>query len=127
MLGWLVFIGLWWLLALWVGSEARLPSPGRVFEEIVAILQEDFWAQFWASIVRVVAGFFAAVLIGTPVGLLMGRSKYWSNFLQSPVVVAMHLVLALGKVRRSADEREFGFPTRSCAARPAFTGRTWSA
>jgi NitT/TauT family transport system permease protein len=87
-LGWLVFIGLWWLLALWVGSEARLPSPGRVFQEILAILQEDFWAQFWASIVRVVAGFLAAVLIGTPVGLLMGRSKYWSNFLQSPVVVA---------------------------------------
>ncbi len=33
-LGWLVFIGLWWLAALWVDSEARLPSPGRVFQEI---------------------------------------------------------------------------------------------
>jgi NitT/TauT family transport system permease protein len=87
-LGWLVFIGLWWLLALWVGSEARLPSPGRVFQEIVIILQDDFWTQFWASIVRVLAGFFAAVLIGTPVGFFMGRSKYWGNFLQSPVIVA---------------------------------------
>jgi len=87
-LGWLVFIGLWWLLSLWVGSEARLPSPGRVFQEIVTILQEDFWAQFWASIVRVFAGFLVAILIGTPLGFLMGRSKYWSNFLQSPVVVA---------------------------------------
>jgi NitT/TauT family transport system permease protein len=87
-LGWLVFIGLWWLVALWVDSEARLPSPGRVFQEIVIILQGDFWTQFWASIVRVVAGFFAAVLIGTPVGFFMGRSKYWGNFLQSPVIVA---------------------------------------
>ena len=87
-LGWLVFIGLWWLLSLWVGSEARLPSPGRVFQEVVIILQGDFWTQFWASIVRVVAGFFAAVLIGTPVGFFMGRSKYWGNFLQSPVIVA---------------------------------------
>jgi len=87
-LGWLVFIGLWWLLSLWVGSEARLPSPGRVFQEIVIILQGDFWTQFWASIVRVVAGFLAAVLIGTPVGFFMGRSKYWGNFLQSPVIVA---------------------------------------
>ena len=87
-LGWLVFIGLWWLLSLWVGSEARLPSPGRVFQEILIILQDDFWTQFWASIVRVVAGFFAAVLIGTPVGYFMGRSKYWGNFLQSPVIVA---------------------------------------
>jgi NitT/TauT family transport system permease protein len=87
-LGWLVFIGLWWLLSLWVGSEARLPSPGRVFQEMLIILQGDFWVQFWASIVRVVAGFFAAVLIGTPVGYFMGRSKYWGNFLQSPVIVA---------------------------------------
>src|SRR5688572_8400434 len=88
LLGWLVFIGLWWLLSLWVDSEARLPSPGRVFQEIVIILQGDFWTQFWASIVRVVAGFLAAVLIGTPVGFFMGRSKYWGNFLQSPVIVA---------------------------------------
>jgi NitT/TauT family transport system permease protein len=86
--GWLGFIGLWWLLSAWLGSEARLPSPPRVYQEIVIILQGDFWNQFWASIVRVGAGFIAAVLIGTPIGFLMGRSKYWGNFLQSPVVVA---------------------------------------
>ncbi len=86
--GWLGFRGLWWLLSAVIGSEARLPSPPRVLQEIVVILQSDFWTQFWASVVRVLAGFFAAVLIGTPVGLLMGRSKYWGNFLQSPVLVA---------------------------------------
>jgi NitT/TauT family transport system permease protein len=87
-LGWLVFLGIWAALAAIVDSEARLPSPARVFQEIVEILQGDFWTQFWASIVRVMAGFFAAVLIGTPLGFLMGRSKYWGNFLQAPVVVA---------------------------------------
>ncbi len=87
-LGWRGFLGVWWLLSAVIGSEARLPSPPRVLQEIVVILQSDFWTQFWASVVRVLAGFFAAVLIGTPVGLLMGRSKYWGNFLQSPVVVA---------------------------------------
>ncbi len=87
-LGWSGVLGLWWILAALIGSEARLPSPPRVAQEIAEILRGDFWNQFWASIVRVFAGFFAAVLIGTPVGLLMGRSKYWGNFLQAPVVVA---------------------------------------
>jgi NitT/TauT family transport system permease protein len=87
-LGWIGFIGLWWALSAVIGSEARLPSPPRVVREITGILEGDFWTQFWASIVRVFAGFAAAVLIGTPLGFLMGRSKYWGNFLQAPVVVA---------------------------------------
>jgi NitT/TauT family transport system permease protein len=87
-LGWLAFLALWWALSAVLGSEARLPSPPRVYREIVAILQGDFWTQFWASIIRVIAGFAAAVLIGTPLGFVMGRSKYWGNFLQAPVVVA---------------------------------------
>jgi NitT/TauT family transport system permease protein len=87
-LGWLAFLALWWALSAVLGSEARLPSPPRVYREIVTILQGDFWTQFWASVVRVLAGFVAAVLIGTPVGFVMGRSKYWGNFLQAPVVVA---------------------------------------
>jgi NitT/TauT family transport system permease protein len=86
--GWLGFIGLWWAFSVWVGSDARLPSPPRVLQEIITILEGDFWNQFWASIVRVGAGFVAAVLIGTPLGFAMGRSRYWGNFLQAPVVVA---------------------------------------
>jgi len=87
-LGWLAFLALWWVLSAVVGSEARFPSPPRVYREIVVILQGDFWTQFWASVIRVLAGFVAAAVIGTPVGFLMGRSKYWGNFLQAPVVVA---------------------------------------
>ncbi|HVR78577.1 MAG TPA: ABC transporter permease [Acidimicrobiia bacterium] len=86
--GWVGFLGLWWAFSAWVGSEARLPSPPRVLQEILTILEGDFWNQFWASIVRVGAGFVAAVLIGTPLGFAMGRSRYWGNFLQAPVVVA---------------------------------------
>jgi NitT/TauT family transport system permease protein len=87
-LGWVAFVLLWWAAAAILGSEARLPSPPRVVEEIRRILSEDFWTQFWSSILRVFAGFAAAVVIGTPAGFLMGRSKYWGNFLQGPVVVA---------------------------------------
>lgn len=87
-IGWLGFIALWWLASALVGSDARLPSPPRVFQETQDILAGDFWNQFWASILRVWAGFLAAVAIGTPLGFLMGQSRYWGNFLQAPVVVA---------------------------------------
>jgi NitT/TauT family transport system permease protein len=86
--GWVGFLLLWWAASALFGSEARLPSPPRVLEEIRGILAADFWNQFWASIVRVFAGFIAAIVIGTPLGFLMGRSRYWGNFLQAPVVVA---------------------------------------
>jgi len=88
MVGWVAFLLVWWAAAALIGSEARLPSPPRVLEEIRVILSGDFWTQFWASIVRVFAGFIAAVVIGTPLGFMMGRSRYWGNFLQGPVVVA---------------------------------------
>jgi len=88
MVGWVAFVLVWWAAAALIGSEARLPSPPRVLQEIRDILSEDFWTQFWASIVRVFAGFIAAVVIGTPLGFIMGRSRYWGNFLQGPVVVA---------------------------------------
>jgi len=86
--GWVAFLLVWWAAAALIDSEARLPSPPRVLEEIRVILSGDFWTQFWASIVRVFAGFIAAVVIGTPLGFMMGRSRYWGNFLQGPVVVA---------------------------------------
>jgi NitT/TauT family transport system permease protein len=88
MVGWIAFLLVWWAAAALIGSEARLPSPPRVLQEIRDILSADFWTQFWASIVRVFAGFIAAVVIGTPLGFMMGRSRYWGNFLQGPVVVA---------------------------------------
>jgi len=86
--GWVGFLFLWWAASAIFGSEARLPSPQRVLREIQGILTSDFWEQFWASIVRVFAGFIAAVLLGTPLGFLMGRSRYWGHFLQAPVVIA---------------------------------------
>ena len=87
-LGWLGFLGLWWIASALIGSEARLPSPPRVLSEIIIILQGDFWTNFSASVVRVVAGFVAGLIFGTPLGFLMGRSRYWRNFLQTPVIIA---------------------------------------
>ncbi|MDH4307546.1 MAG: ABC transporter permease subunit, partial [Acidimicrobiia bacterium] len=96
--GWVGFVAIWYLLALWVGNDARLPSPGRVLQEVGIIFTGDptiaggeggiFWPNFSASVLRVFLGFLTGVIFGTPLGFLMGRSRYWFAFLRSPVMIA---------------------------------------
>jgi NitT/TauT family transport system permease protein len=45
-------------------------------------------SDFFASVVKTAAGFVVAVLIGAPVGYLMGRFDYWKAFFHDGVVVA---------------------------------------
>ncbi len=96
--GWTGFLAIWWLAAVWIGSDARLPSPLRVLQEVNIIFRGDprisideggiFWPNFLASVIRVVLGFVTGAVFGTPLGFLMGRSRYWRAFLKSPVMVA---------------------------------------
>jgi NitT/TauT family transport system permease protein len=86
--GWIAFLAFWYIAAAIVDAEVRFPSPVRVAREMWEILTTTFWDNFLASILRVFAGFLTGIAIGTPLGFIMGRSAYWKNFLQSPVVVA---------------------------------------
>ncbi len=96
--GWVGFVAIWWLLSVWMDSDARLPSPGRVWDEVWIIFNGDptnsrndggiFWNNFLASVIRVLLGFVVGVAMGTPLGFLMGRNRYWRAFLKSPVMIA---------------------------------------
>jgi NitT/TauT family transport system permease protein len=90
LLGWVGFIGLWALLSRFVFGPFLLPGPLKIatfmWEEIIQT--GLFIPNFLISIGRVFAGFGVAVLIGIPVGYLMGTSKYWKSFFQDPVMVA---------------------------------------
>ena len=65
--GWLGFLGIWYLAALIVGNDSRMPSPGRVLHEVKIIFTGDptfanneggiFWPNFSASVIRVFLGF----------------------------------------------------------------------
>lgn len=95
--GWLGFLGIWYLAAIIVGNDSRMPSPARVLHEIDIIFNGDpsfanneggiFWPNFSASVIRVFLGFLAGVVFGTPLGFLMGRSRYWMALLRSPVLI----------------------------------------
>jgi len=88
-LGWVGFIGIWYLISEFVVGPFLLPSPLTVGTHMWEIIQDgQFIRHFWSSILKVFAGFGIGLLIGTPVGYFMGRSKYWKAFFHDPVMVA---------------------------------------
>ncbi|MDT0474859.1 ABC transporter permease [Streptomyces griseoviridis] len=67
----------WTLLYPVVDDPSKLPSPaavGDVFKE--AWLKGDLLGYIWTSVSRGLLGFFFALLIGTPLGLLVARVRF---------------------------------------------------
>ncbi|MFD7290353.1 ABC transporter permease [Streptomyces sp. NPDC059863] len=68
-----------WQILVWakVTDDYKLPSPGAVWGEV-----SDAWAQgtllgyIWTSVSRGLLGFLLALVIGTPLGLLVARVKF---------------------------------------------------
>ena len=88
-LGWIGFLGIWAFLSRFVVGPFLLPDPiviGAQMWDIV--ITGEFIRHFQISILKVFAGFGIAVLIGTPTGYLMGRSRYWKAFFHDPVLIA---------------------------------------
>lgn len=90
LLGWAGFIGVWALLSRFVFGPYMLPGPvkiaGYMWQEVIST--NVFFSHLFISIARVFAGVGVAVIIGIPVGYLMGTSRYWKSFFHDPVMVA---------------------------------------
>ncbi|MGC0399449.1 NitT/TauT family transport system permease protein [Streptomyces sp. SAI-126] len=72
-----VVLAVWTLLYPIVDDPSKLPSPaavGSTFKE--AWLQGDLLGYIWTSVSRGLLGFFFALLIGTPLGLIVARVKF---------------------------------------------------
>ncbi len=60
-----------------VDDPTKLPSPGAVWEVLrQAWLKGELLGYIWTSVSRGLLGFFFALLIGTPLGLLVARVKF---------------------------------------------------
>ncbi|MFQ5913715.1 MAG: ABC transporter permease [Nitrospinota bacterium] len=89
----LVFI--WWLISLMYGEEV-FPNPFLVSQVIV----EDLFAgsgpgghtsgyHIGVSLIRILAAFTVAMVAGFGLGVLMGVSRYFENFLDNWVMVGL--------------------------------------
>jgi NitT/TauT family transport system permease protein len=70
-----VVVAIWQVL--WAGAiwpEYKLPSPGAVWDQFAGIVADgSIWDITWTSVHRAVLGFALAVLIATPLGLLVAK------------------------------------------------------
>lgn len=73
----LAWIGLWWaVVVIFQVSKDFLPTPYEVVRRIVVLAYEPLgagtiWWHTWSSIVRLMSGFLAAIVVGVPLGLMM--------------------------------------------------------
>jgi NitT/TauT family transport system permease protein len=88
--GYVVFIGAWQLLSTFVFEPYVLPAPTTVLAEMWQILHGgDFWVNVFATLTHLGIGFTLAFLIGTVIGIAMGRSPYWDGFFRDYVMLTL--------------------------------------
>ncbi len=98
----LFWLGIWQILSMIIGIEMLLPSPAAVFSALVLKIETSlFWEAVLMSLIRVLCGFFAAVILGTLLGVLTAKIPLLRS-LFSPVLhivraapVASFIILAL--------------------------------
>ena len=94
----LLILALWCILTYGgLVSELFVPSPGAVLEEIVKGVQDgSLWENCWASIRRVMVGWFWSAVIALPCGMVMARSRVFCALIQPIIEFARYLpVVAL--------------------------------
>lgn len=72
---------IWWAVAkLGVVPSLYLPAPDIVWKQLIRVATDGYmsaslWQHTLASLGRVLIGLFAAILIGVPIGILMGTNR----------------------------------------------------
>jgi NitT/TauT family transport system permease protein len=88
--GYVLFVGAWQLLATFVFEPYVLPGPANVVTEMWEVLQGgDFWINVSATLRHLAIGFVLAFVIGTTIGIAMGRSPYWDGFFRDYVMLTL--------------------------------------
>ncbi|MET0887099.1 MAG: ABC transporter permease [Mycetocola sp.] len=84
-------VGLWQLAAVlgW-GRPVLVTSPGAVLEAFVTMASEGLlWPNYWATLGAALVALALAVLIGTPIGLLLGMLPFTAQVM-NPIINALN-------------------------------------
>lgn len=86
--GYAVLLAVWSAGSLLVFTPYVLPAPWTVGAEMWHLAADGTaFVQFGSSIVKIALGFAIGTVVGVPLGLLMGRVRYWNYFFQQPLLV----------------------------------------
>ena len=90
-IGWVVFVGVWYLFSSFLG-QALLPPLHTVVNRAWELITEGgFGSNLISSVTRLVGGFLLALVAGTGVGLLIAYNDWWRNLLQGPLQLIISL------------------------------------
>lgn len=87
-----IFVLIWWNLSLII-KTAAIPGPVETFEAFVDLFvngaspEYTMWNHIFASLKRFLLGFALALIIGVPVGLLLGYSDTLKEFTMPAVEI----------------------------------------
>lgn len=83
-IGWLAFIGVWYLFSQFVLGTQQLPPPHTVAQEAWQVVSGDgFGSTLWASLFRVIAGCLLALVASIVLGTVIAYSAWWRSLLGS--------------------------------------------
>ncbi len=98
MLGMLLLLGIWWLLTVpfsETGGMGQRFAPGPSLSTLFSLLQgREIWVHIAVSLQRVAVGLGFALLVGVPLGLLLGASALMNTTL-SPAFQFLRMISPL--------------------------------
>ena len=87
----LLFFATWWVASLFAGPQ-MLPGPERVLAVIVAQARTgELFAQLGVTLARVACAFTLAMVVGTAIGLAMGRVRLVDRLGDPWLIVLLNL------------------------------------
>ena len=86
-----VILAVWWIVAeLRLVPHLFLPTPGEVATAAVAVFRDGYanaslFEHVGASLMRIFTAAAIAIVLGTPIGLLMGLNKWAKGVFDTPI------------------------------------------
>ncbi len=85
----LTLILIWWLLSLFFKPEF-FPGPLLVFRDAwLLFVSGEFLSHMSSTLLRIVCGFGAAMILSVTLGVAMGRSRYIEKFFEAEILVGL--------------------------------------
>ena len=91
------FISILFLILVWeiisriIGDKIILPSPNNVAESIKYHISQDLFHHVYITLSRVFAAFFLAMIIGSAIGIAMGRKKKLDDYFDGWLILALNV------------------------------------
>ena len=86
------FVGFWWALSTLKGDPRLLPAPPTVLADFVAeVTSGRLPYHLWATLLRVAVAFALAMVIGTILGVALGRMPRLNRWLDPWVLIFLNL------------------------------------